>query len=538
VNQYLGIANAVLAGLVIFLVAGAVATPLRRRLGGRRASGNVILRSLGNVAGFLLRPLFVLALTQLALWLLGSQSFAVEWLERYARAITAWQLFWLGVLILALLEGLARQFYVLRDRDFPIPDLLFGIIHGLLVLAVAFAVLRLEMGVNIAPLLASTALITAVVGFALQGVLGNLLAGMSLHIVKTIVPGDWAIIGDVEGKVLQTNWRETRVRSRDGHLLIVPNSKVSESLINNLVRPTPQRRHRIHVGASYADAPDEVIAALLSAARSVPEVLPHPAPEAFITEYQDFGINYRLRFWTTQYYRRVPIEGDVCRMIWYEFKRRGIEIPFPMSDQLLNDFMAVVYHQRHLQPEQRELDDRVTDLMRSDFHTKLCVDPGGAHLLKQEDYEKIVPSVRRVLFTRGETLFRQGDAGDIFYVLIKGKLKGKIEHEKAAPATEFDIGPGAVLGEMSLMTGLPRTASIAVTESAELLEFDANAFGRVLALHEDIPRVLSDLAAARAAENAAAFERLKQLQGEKVSENLKPGNILKRFLRMISGGTA
>ncbi|MFH1279276.1 MAG: mechanosensitive ion channel family protein [Candidatus Eisenbacteria bacterium] len=532
-NEYIGYANAALFYLVIYLAAGALCAFYHRRSGGDRDALHVSAGSLRRLLGSVLRPVAVLLLTQLGLRLLRFDGSAPDWIALHSSHVTAWSLFWIGALVVQLAEGLAREVYTLRKRPFPIPDLLFGILRALLLLAIAFAVLRVEMGIDIAPLLASTALLTAVVGFALQGVLGNLLAGMSLHIVKTILPSEWVIIGDVEGRVVRTNWRETRLRSRDGHSLIVPNSKVAESLINNMVQPDSRRRHKIHVGASYADAPDEVIAALVEAAESVPEVMRHPAPDAFIVEFQDYGINYRLRFWTDQYSRRAEIEGNVGRMIWYQFKRRGIEIPFPMSDQLLNDFMAVVYNQRHMQPEQRELDSRVSDLGKSDFCGKLCVDKEGAPLLSDEDLAIVAPFVRRVRYTHGETLFRQGDGGESFYVVVKGKLRGRIDQGQGVPATEFELGPGVILGEMSLMTGLPRTATIDVTESAELLRFDQEAFGLVLGLHPDIPEILSRLAADRAAQNAADLERLVKLRSESTLEDLKQPNILKRFMKMI-----
>lgn len=526
-NDYLRSANEVFFFLVVYLAAAALRA-LERRWPGGAASNSV--RRLARV---LFRPLAVLALTQLGLWLLRFDGSTANWITFVPNHVTAWRLFWVGVLVVQAAEGLVREFYVLRKRPFPIPDLLFGIVRALLLLAVAFAVLRIEMGIDIAPLLASTALLTAVVGFALQGVLGNLLAGMSLHIVKTVLPSDWVAIGDLEGRIVQTNWRETRLRTRDGHSLIVPNSKVADSLIHNMVRPDPRRRHSIHVGASYADQPDEVIAALVEAAESVPEVVRNPAPDAFIVEYQDFGINYRLRFWTDHYSRRSEINGTVGRMIWYQFKRRGIEIPFPMSDQLLNDFMAVVYNQRRMQPEQRELDSRVEDLRKSDFCGKLCVDGAGNPLLGDEALAGLAPLVRRVRYTHGETLFRQGEEGESLYVVVRGKLKGRIDRGAGLPPTEFELGPGALLGEMSLMTGLPRTATVEVVESAEMLLFDPEAFGLVLGLHPDIPEILSALAADRASRNAADLERLLDHRSRTSLEDLKQPNILKRFMKMI-----
>jgi CRP-like cAMP-binding protein len=175
----------------------------------------------------------------------------------------------------------------------------------------------------------------------------------------------------------------------------------------------------------------------------------------------------------------------------------------------------------------------VSDLLNSDLCRTLCVGTDGRSLLGDEELRRITPSVRRVLYTRGETLFLQGAEGETFYVVVRGRLKGRIDREDGTPPTEFELGAGAVVGEMSLLTGLPRTATVAAVEGAELLEFDKEAFGLVLAANERIPEVLAALAAERAAANAADFERLRKLHAGAMTGDLKQPSILKRLLQMI-----
>ncbi len=522
----------VLAMLAVYGLASVLTARLRRGKRRERGSGSALLHLSRSLAGCASRPVAVLLITQAVLMLLDTMPEAAAWLRARPSHLDAWRMFWLGVLAVELIEGLAVQAYALRRRVFPIPDLLLDIIRALFVLAVGFAVMKLQMGIDIAPLLASTALLTAVVGFALQGVLGNLLAGMSLHLVGSFRAGQWISIGDLEGHVVGTNWRETQVRTRAGHYITVPNAKVAEALIHNMEQPNPVRRHSVNVGASYADAPDEVLAALLAAARSVPDVRANPAPAAMITGFLDFGINYRLDFWTTQFYKHSLIDGDVNRMIWYQFKRRGIEIPFPMSDKLLNDFMTVVNGQRRLEPEDRELAARLDDLLGSDLCTKLVVGDDGRPLLDREALARVAPLLRRLPFTRGETVFVQGEAGETFHVVVRGRLAVRVAKD-ADVAAEFELGPGAVVGEMSLMTGAPRSATVTVTESAELLEFGPAAFRAMLALRDEIPEALATLAAERAARNRATLDRLSQEHEAAADAVVERHGILSRLLAMI-----
>lgn len=518
--------------LLIWSVATVLSAPLRRRLqyepDQRRRIAQLPLDLLAHVS----RPALVLLLTEAALVLLRTSTAGTAWLDAHPTHVSAWLMFWIGVGILLLADGTARAVFHLRGQGFPIPDLLLDIIRALAVVAIGFGVLSAEMGVDIGPLLASTALLTAVVGFALQGVLGNLMAGMSLHLVRSLRPGEWVEIDGITGRVVKTNWRETRLRTRGGHLHIIPNSKVAEARINNLDDPTPLRRHMVEVGASYSDAPDEVIEALLCAARAVPEVRSSPAPDAMITAYLDFGINYRLDFWTRDYSRHSPIAGAVNRMIWYQFKRRGIEIPFPMSDKLLNDFMAVVYNQRRLPPTDTDLEATVTDLLRSDLCTRLLVDEAGAPLLDRAALAAVAPLVKRRPYTHGETLCRQGEDSDEFWVLVRGRLQGEVRGTDGEPVV-FALVPGALVGEMSALTGLPRSATITVAESAELLEFGDEAFAALLGLHEAVPERLSDLAAGRAASNREALEVLARGLGEGRDVQLERAGILGRLRRML-----
>jgi CRP-like cAMP-binding protein len=144
--------------------------------------------------------------------------------------------------------------------------------------------------------------------------------------------------------------------------------------------------------------------------------------------------------------------------------------------------------------------------------------------------------MRRIRYTFGEVLFSQGGPGDTCYVVVSGHLHGRVEYDDATQAIEFNVGPGALLGEMSLMTGLPRTATVHVQEEVELLEIPQNAFACLLALHPEIPAVLSQLVAERAAKNTAALERLKSITTEDLAQTLRQDNILRRFLRIIGYG--
>jgi small-conductance mechanosensitive channel/CRP-like cAMP-binding protein len=439
----------------------------------------------------------------------------------------AWLLFWglLGVVRFA--EGLLVEGFVQMGRACPLSRLTRGLLRLAIMLGVAFMLIRYQLDHQIGVLLTSTAIITGVIGFAMQGVLGNLLAGMSLHACRSVAVGDWIEVDGTIGQVTLVNG-ETRLRTLGAHV-IVPNGKIAGTTRNFLAHSL--RRHDVPVSASYGDAPGDVIAALVEAAQSVPMVEKEPAPDAYVTGFKDFCIEYVLRFWSKQYERRMVVEGHVMRMIWYKFNRRGIEIPFPMSGRLLDNFMQAVHAQRFEKPLASEIERCVDDLLRSDFGHKLLAGPDGVCLLSRDELKTVARDVKRTRFTHGEVLMRQNEEGESFYVLVRGKVQGSITNSDAAHPIEFELQPGALFGEMSLLTGLPRSATMTAVTSCELLEFDRDAFAHLLSLRDEIPRVLSDLAAARAAANAQSLEKLRA-SGVVGSEPPRDG-ILHRLKRML-----
>jgi len=523
------IQNVALATAVL-LIAYLLALPFRRRYvstegveSGRRSGRQFA----GALLSYIAFPVLVLVLSIPLVYWLDHAKLAV--LPRTYHQ--AWLTFWGIYTIVKLAEGLFVELFAQMGRTCPLSRLTRGLLRLAIMLGVAFMLIKYQLDLKITVLLTSTAIVTGVIGFAMQGVLGNLLAGMSLHASRSMSVGDWIEVDGTIGQVTLVNWRETRLRTTGGHVVIVPNGRLADATIRNFSSPTRLRRHEVPVSASYGDAPGDVIAALLEAADGVPVVEKHPAPDAYVTGFKDFGIEYVLRFWSKQYEQRMPIEGHVMRMIWYKFNRRGIEIPFPMSGRLLDNFMQAVHAQRFEKPLASEIERSADDLLRSDFGRKLMAGPDGVCMLSRDELKVLARNVKRTRFTHGEVLMRQGDDGESFYVLVQGKVQGSIASSDAARPIEFELQPGALFGEMSLLTGLPRSATMTAVTNCELLEFDRDAFAHLLSLREEIPRVLSDLAAARAKENAASLEKLRA--SAVVPPELARDGILYRLKRML-----
>ena len=519
--------------LVLLAALGIAALPRRLLAQKARAARGKAAKWLLAALESLLFPLLAMGLGWVVLW--APDALQVSWAGLVPPSHrSAWHLFWLAMLVFNFAEATLLQILSWGGKP-AIPALLRGVLRVVVTALAAFFVMRFELGFNITPLLASTALVTAVVGFALQGVLGNLLAGMSLNLTGSLSHRDWVAIDDLEGQVAEMNWRETWVVTLENIPVRIPNSKVADARIRHLSRPAESRRCSIFVDASYDDAPDAVIEALLAAAKAVPQVCRTPEPVAFVLDYKSYGIGYELRIWLDDYPRRNPTMGEVRRHVWYQFRRAGIEIPYPVTDQVLNDFMARTIAPASTAAEDPEARRRAAGLLQSDFSRKVLQGADGKLMVPAEELAAWAGGLPSQLYGCGETLFRQGEAGDCCFVVLSGKLMGRIRHRESGKETTFEVGAGAVVGEMSLMTGLPRMAEIQVTDSAELLRIPAPQFAELIGKHAGVVEQLSQLVSERAQQNRKQVEDLLAAGSPAMEQAISRDGILKRFWRLLGG---
>ncbi|RPI98210.1 MAG: hypothetical protein EHM31_12095, partial [Candidatus Aminicenantes bacterium] len=204
-------------------------------------------------------------------------------------------------LIVRLLEGLVLSRYEKKGKPYPFPRVLHGFILIVVYIAVVLALLREFLGFNIGPLLAGSAILTAVLGLALQGVLGNIFSGLSLHYTRSFSRGDWIKVGETEGQVVDTNWRETRIRDRASNIVVIPNTVVASQTITNFSLPDKPSAILLPIKVDVLAPPAVVLGLLIEAAKEAPGVLTEPVPTAYILSYDEFGLSYVLKFWISEF---------------------------------------------------------------------------------------------------------------------------------------------------------------------------------------------------------------------------------------------
>lgn len=175
----------------------------------------------------------------------------------------------------------------------------------------------------------------AVLGFASQDLLGNLLSGMALQIASPFRRGDWLMLDGRRLQVVEVNWRATRMRSPDNVMVEVPNKTIAGGTITNLSAPTHERASMVLVGFEYCAVPEEVKACLNAAVLRAEGVLSEPAPRVVLKDFAESAVHYEVSFWVAQEEDLVTVADVVRTNIWHEARRCGLKMPYPTRSLLI-----------------------------------------------------------------------------------------------------------------------------------------------------------------------------------------------------------
>jgi CRP-like cAMP-binding protein len=248
---------------------------------------------------------------------------------------------------------------------------------------------------------------------------------------------------------------------------------------------------------------------------SVEGVSKMPEPIVRLMQYGDFSIHYEMRYCINDFSRHIDIAADIMQLIWYRFKRSGIDIPMPIRNVTVS----------HITPESARADQEQRD-------GEIIVLMEGVEIftpLTKAELAGLVKEVRVETYAAGEVPVRQGDPGDSFYIIKSGSVDVVVEKPSGETAVVATLGPSNFFGEMSLLTGAVRTASIRVKQDAEFIVIDKESFGSTLArnpsIAESLSRILSERQASLDAErerlDASALERRKKDVSRRMLSNIK-----------------
>jgi len=391
-------------------------------------------------------------------------------------------------------------------REDRVPDRYPAILQDFIVIALLVLVATFVFHDK---LLTTSAVSAVVIGFALQDTLGNAFAGLAIQSERPFNVGHWIRVGDFEGRVAEVTWRATKLRTKAGNFVVVPNNIVAKEAITNYSAPTTQSRVEIEVGASYLTSPNTVKAAIGEALTNSARALKTPAPHVILASFDSSAINYRVRFWIEDYESDEAARDEVRTAIYYAFARHSIEIPWPIQVQ---------YEKSWHEPDaDAEAHERGRLLAGVDLFAGLSED--ARH--------ELASAIKSRTFGDGESIVRQGEPGESMFIIGSGKAVVVLEPDRREVAT---IERGGYFGEMSLLTGEPRTATVIAEGDTTVLEIAAEVFRHLAATSPQTIEQVGVAAAARRIE----LDKIRQTgAGAAVAD--APASFLgrmRRFLRL------
>jgi len=339
-----------------------------------------------------------------------------------------------------------------------------------------------EYRVDVTGIVATSAVVTAVIGFSLQDTLANVMGGVALQMDDSISTGDWILFDGVSGIVREVRWRHTSIETRNGDTLIIPNSVLMKTPVllqgKRVGDPDQRERRWVSFQVGYPYQPTLVADLVLEALTRSPiaNVAPSPQPSVIVKDFGDSAAVFAVRYWLTDLFNDDATDSLVRTRIHFALKRAGI--PFSIPSQAV----SVTNEDRERAIHQQELGLRESLAVLesvSIFHT--LTEPERVQLASRLVYAP---------FARGEAVIIQGHVAHHLYILSKGTAEVRVAVEGAPQRSVAMIQAPDFFGEMGMLTGEPRKASVHAISDVECWRLDKPSFEEILQAR---PKVADDV---------------------------------------------
>ena len=344
-------------------------------------------------------------------------------------------------------------------------------------------------GIDPESLFATSAVVTAVLAFAMQDTLGNVLGGVLLQVDRSIRVGDWVRIDDVSGRVAEIRWRHTAIETRGGETVVIPNGWLLKNRFTVVGSRAahPASRRAIRVSVDLSAAPGDVCRTLEDSVRNaaIANVAAEPGPSAVLMDFGARQGNYVLRYWLADPACDDTTDSVVRAHALAALQRADMKLGVPYQEQLdIRDDDA-----HRAAREKAELEHRVQALGRVELFAALS----------RAERETLARHLVFAPFVAGDVMTRQGAVAHWLYLIVAGDADVWLDtaggRERIAT-----ISAGSVFGEMGMMTGEPRSATVTARGDVACYRLDKEGFAEVIRARPDIAEAASRVLARRQAQ--------------------------------------
>jgi CRP-like cAMP-binding protein len=380
------------------------------------------------------------------------------------------------------------------------------------------------MGVDVSSLVTTSAILTAVLAFAMQDTLGNVLSGLAIQLDNSVQVGDWVLLDHVSGRVTDIRWRSTLIETRNWETVVVPNSQLMKASVAIVGRREGQPQQWRRILTFLVDPgvpPARVISTVEDEMRelAIPNVARTPAARCILYGFQQGNLQYQLRYFLTDLAEDDGTDSMVRVHLFVTLQRAGIRIAEPQ-----HTIHAVARDEAHAETvRKRELTRRLKALAGIPFFTSLS----------ETERAEVAERLQYAPFARGDILTKQGNTAHWLYIVAYGDAEVVYEPPQGMPQVIGRVGAGEIFGEMALVSGEARSATVIAKTDVECYRLDRASFQELLAgrpeIAEEVKRVVGarnpDLERARAAFALTG-------NGER---DVEPATLMGRLQRFLRG---
>jgi CRP-like cAMP-binding protein len=364
--------------------------------------------------------------------------------------------------------------------------------------------------------------LTAVIGFSLQDALGNIIGGMALQIERTIRAGDWIRIDDLEGQIKEIRWRQTSLLTRNWDTVVIPNSALMKSRVTLLGRreaAPSQRRQWVYFQVDLSHSPGKVIHTVEIALRAepIPCVAAEPALHCLIIDVKNGYATYAVRYWLTDLSQPDPTDSLIRTRVYAALRRANIPLSIPAQQVILTEEQS---HRERLESEESKQKSAA-------LQSLLFFEP-----LTDDERTELAAALISAPFVRGEAMTRQGAQANWLYMIVEGEVEVRVSVDGMSKKVAM-LHAGDYFGEMGLMTGEPRTATVIAHTDVKCYRLGKEAFQGILQRRPELAEQISETLAQRRVELDSIKEEISR---EAYREHmLKTQNALLRRIRDFFG---
>ena len=332
---------------------------------------------------------------------------------------------------------------------------------------------------DIRGILATSGVVGVIIGLALRTVILDLFMGLAIHVEQPFKIGDWVMIHQnrvethIIAEVIEVNWRTTRLRTTRNNMVVVPNSKLGETIVTNYMAPKPHFRIDLDFTIDFEVSPERAVRVLTSGLKAVADgegILEDPEPEVRMKESTLQGMEYEVRFFILPRYIS-PNEARhvVNRSVLEHLAHSGI-MPAHSKEEV---FLA--------RRERRTLDASLDeDLFQLLTRTELF------RSLSAKEFKGVFPKMRKRSLAEGEELYRQGTEGQSMFVCLEGLLTSSVAMRGQDDAKVEAYRAGQHFGEGNILNGTGRMSTVTANTDVLVYEIDRDDLAPMLKKHTDL----------------------------------------------------